>query len=242
MTESTDAAAPLWTEFAAHRDRAIRDRLILHYLPLVRYVVGRVASQLPTSLEHADLVSDGVLGLIDAIDRFEPERSVRFEAFATIRIRGAVIDGLRTLDWAPRDLRRRSREIATATAELRAAFGRAPTDREVAARMGMTDERFRALLADLATATIIALDDAVPSGGDGIAGIGDDPAKGGLLAEAVGRLSPRHRTVLRLRYREGLTFTEVGDALRLSQTRAIQLHAEAVAQLRDLLTERDTAV
>ena len=128
----TDETAGLWQEFQKSRDQAVRDRLILTYAPLVKYVAGRLGSGLPAHVDEGDLVSYGLLGLIGAIERYDPDRDVKFETYAIARIKGAIIDELRALDWVPRSVRARARHIERAIAELEAKLHRAPTDEEIA--------------------------------------------------------------------------------------------------------------
>ena len=140
MAEDTK---PLWREFQKTRDRALRDRLILTYAPLVKFVAGRLGSGLPAHVDEGDLVSYGLLGLIGAIERYDPDRDVKFETYAIARIKGAIIDELRAMDWVPRSVRARARDIERAIAELEAKLHRAPTDEEIAEKLGITDGRAR---------------------------------------------------------------------------------------------------
>jgi RNA polymerase sigma factor FliA len=143
-----------WRRWHDDRDPLARDRLIVHYAPLVKFVAGRVGAGLPSSVDPGDLVSAGVFGLIDAVERFDRERGVKFETFAVPRIRGAVLDGLRALDWVPRSVRSRAREVETAFTDLEATFGRAPTDEELAAHLRITLKDFRTWLAAIASTTV----------------------------------------------------------------------------------------
>jgi RNA polymerase sigma factor FliA len=149
----------LWREYRQTRERPLRDQLILRYSPLVKYVAGRLGSGLPAHIEDGDLVSFGLLGLISAIDRFDPDREIKFETFAIARIRGAIIDELRTLDWVPRSVRARARQIERAIAELEAKLARAPTDEEIAAKVGITVDELDESLHDISRSSIAALDE-----------------------------------------------------------------------------------
>ncbi|RYJ00270.1 MAG: sigma-70 family RNA polymerase sigma factor, partial [Actinomycetales bacterium] len=133
----------LWRRFKADGDRDARDRLVVHYSPLVKFVAGRVRSGLPASVDQNDLVSDGVLGLMDAVDKFEPERGLQFQTYAVTRIRGAIVDGLRGADWVPRSVRERIRDIDAAQTRLEARLGRTPTDEEVAAELELSIDELR---------------------------------------------------------------------------------------------------
>ena len=158
MAGETDSRS-LWLEYRRTRDKALRDRLIVNYSPLVKYVAGRLGSGLPAHVDEADLVSYGLLGLMSAIDRYDPERDIKFETYAIARIRGSIIDELRTLDWVPRSVRSRAREIERAIRELEAQLGRAPTDEEIAAKVGITTEELEESLVDISRTSIAALDE-----------------------------------------------------------------------------------
>src|SRR5256884_3618025 len=140
----------MWRQYRKTGDQGLRDRLILTYAPLVKYVAGRLGSGLPAHVDEGDLVSYGLLGLIGAIDRYEPDRDVKFETFAIARIRGAIIDELRAMDWVPRSVRSRAREIERAIAELEAQQGTAPTDAEIANKVGITVEQLDDSLSEIA--------------------------------------------------------------------------------------------
>src|SRR5262245_34990915 len=148
----------LWREYRRSNDPGLRDRLILAYAPLVKYVAGRLGSGLPSHVDEGDLVSYGLLGLIDAIQRYDPGRDIKFETFAMSRIKGSIIDELRALDWVPRSVRSRAREIERAIAELEAKLGRAPDDQEIAAKVGITAEELDDSLTDISRSSIAALD------------------------------------------------------------------------------------
>jgi RNA polymerase sigma factor for flagellar operon FliA len=150
-----------WERWLKRRSSSARDHLIVSYAPLVKFVAGRVGAGLPGSVDPGDLVSSGVLGLIDAIERFDPQRGVKFETFATPRIRGAIYDGLRELDWVPRSVRSRSREVEKAIAELESSLGRTPSDAEVAAHLGVSREQLRQWLSAIASTTIGPLERAL---------------------------------------------------------------------------------
>src|SRR5438093_6715265 len=157
----------LWLEYRRTKDRAIRDRLIVTYSPLVKYVAGRLGSGLPAHVDEGDLVSYGLLGLIGAIERYDPDRDIKFETYAIARIRGSIIDELRALDWVPRSVRSRAREIERAIATLEARLGRAPTDEEISAKVGITIEELEESLTDIARSSIAALDELWSVSGEG---------------------------------------------------------------------------
>ena len=149
----------LWVEYRKTGDRALRDRLILTYAPLVKFVAGRLGSTLPAHVDEQDLVSYGLLGLIGAIERFDPDREIKFETYAISRIKGAIIDELRSLDWVPRSVRTRAREIERAIAELERTLMRAPTDEEIAAKLGITPDELEDSLAEISRTSMAALDE-----------------------------------------------------------------------------------
>src|SRR5688500_1669409 len=168
MVERADDTQALWQQFKRTGDRALRDRLILTYAPLVKFVAGRLGSGLPAHVEEGDLVSYGLLGLIGAIERFDPGREIKFETYAIARIKGAIIDELRALDWVPRSVRARARDIERAIAELEKKLHRAPTDEEICARLGLTQEELDGSLTEISRSSIAALDElwTVSAGGD----------------------------------------------------------------------------
>ncbi|MPQ97256.1 RNA polymerase sigma factor WhiG [Modestobacter sp. I12A-02628] len=246
------AIADLWARYVADRGTALRDRLILHYAPLVKYVAGRVGSGLPAHVEQADLISYGTFGLIDAITRYEPSREVKFESYAMTRIRGAIIDELRSTDWIPRSVRVRAREFERTVASLEAKLQRSPTDSEVAAEMGMEVEEIRKFLGQLSLVNVVALDELL-NDEDGSAPRLVDTLKDSaaldpqamvehgearqLLARAVEQLPEREKVVVSLYYFEGLTLAEIGRVLGVTESRICQLHTKAVLHLRTKLAD-----
>jgi len=181
MADQATDTRVLWQEFKRTGDRGLRDRLILTYAPLVKYVAGRLGSGLPAHVEEGDLVSYGLLGLIGAIERFDPNRDIKFETYAIARIKGSIIDELRSMDWVPRSVRARARDIERAIADLESRLTRAPTDEEIAAKLGITEEEFQDSLLEISRSSITALDElwASPgSSGDAVALIDtiEDPA------------------------------------------------------------------
>src|SRR6187401_2234336 len=172
MADQATDTRVLWQEFKRTGDRGLRDRLILTYAPLVKYVAGRLGSGPPAHVEEGDLVSYGLLGLIGAIERFDPDRDIKFETYAIARIKGSIIDELRSMDWVPRSVRARARDIERAIADLEARLTRAPTDEEIAAKLGITEEEFQDSLLEISRSSIAALDElwASPgSSGDAVA-------------------------------------------------------------------------
>jgi RNA polymerase sigma factor for flagellar operon FliA len=248
-----DETQTLWLQYRKTGDQGIRDRLILTYAPLVKYVAGRLGSGLPAHVDEGDLVSYGLLGLIGAIERYEPDRDVKFETYAIARIKGAIIDELRAMDWVPRSVRSRAREIERAIAELEAKLGTAPTDEQIAAKVGITVEELEESLAEIARSSIAALDELwTVSGGDGdqialIDTIEDadapDPQRSlsqtemkEAIADAIARLPEREKLVVTLYYYEELTLREIGEVLGVTESRVSQLHTKAILRLKARLS------
>lgn len=241
----------LWRRYKAHEDPIARDRLILTYAPLVKYVAGRMSSALPAHVEETDLISYGLLGLIGAVKRFEPDRQVKFETYAVARIKGAIIDELRSLDWVPRSVRARARQIERASAELEHKLQRAPTDEELAGHLQMAMEDFHAAIAQISNSSIVALDEMwnVNSGGEPLSLIDtisdnrlSDPAQQlditelrDTLADAIARLPEREKIVIALYYYDNLTLREIGEVLGVTESRVSQLHTKAILRLKGRL-------
>jgi RNA polymerase sigma factor for flagellar operon FliA len=241
----------LWREYRRSSDSQIRDRLILTYAPLVKYVAGRLGSGLPSHVDDDDLVSYGLLGLIGAIERYDPDRDVKFETYAIARIKGSIIDELRSMDWVPRSVRSRARDIERAIAELEARLGRAPTDEEIAAKLGVSPQDLDESLSEIARTSIAALDELwTVSGGDQIALIdtiedteGPNPQSAlaqtetrEAIADAIARLPEREKLVVTLYYYEELTLREIGEVLGVTESRVSQLHTKAILRLKARLS------
>ncbi len=247
-----DETHSLWVQYRKTGDQGLRDRLILTYAPLVKYVAGRLGSGLPAHVDEGDLVSYGLLGLIGAIERYEPDRDVKFETYAIARIRGAIIDELRAMDWVPRSVRSRAREIERAIAELEGKLGQAPNDEQIAAKVGITVEELEESLSEISRSSIAALDELwTVSGSDGdqvalIDTIEDTEAPDPQstlsqtemresLAEAIARLPEREKLVVTLYYYEELTLREIGEVLGVTESRVSQLHTKAILRLKSRL-------
>ena len=250
-----DALGKSWHAFKADADVHARERLILHYAPLVKYVASRVATGLPASVDQADLVSYGMFGLIDALQKFEPGRGNKFETYAIPRIRGAIIDELRAMDWVPRSVRFKQREIEKALADLESMLKRQPSEKELAERLGMSLHELHEVITQISFVSVLALDETVSVGADRgekvslvdtLADKGFDPISGvesqetrGLLAAAINELSEREKIVVTLYYFEGLTLAEIGEILGVTESRVCQIHTKAVGVLRGQMTEYD---
>ena len=236
-----------WAAWHGSRDQAAREWLVVHYASLVKFVAGRLAAGLPRSVDTGDLVSAGVFGLMGAIERFDPSNGAKFETYAIPRIRGAILDGLRALDWVPRSVRSRARNVQDAIATLEHELGRTPTDDEIAAELKIEVVELESWLADIAAGSVgpldhVALDDVqVRTPGAAGSSIGADSEPGraiqeGELREAmraeIRRLPEREQAVLVLYSDDGLTLAEIGDALGVTESRISQIHTKAVLQLR----------
>jgi RNA polymerase sigma factor for flagellar operon FliA len=245
----------LWQSFRANPgDKGLRDRLILTYAPLVKYVAGRLGSGLPAHVDDDDLISYGLLGLIGAIERYDPARDVKFETYAIARIKGSIIDELRALDWVPRSVRARARDIERSIADLERKLHRAPTDEEIAERLGVSVDELGESLVDISRSSIAALDELwtvnTGGGGDQVALIdtiedteAPDP-QGSLsqtemkeaVGEAIARLPDREKLVVTLYYYEELTLREIGEVLGVTESRVSQLHTKAILRLKARLS------
>jgi len=253
-----DPIAAAWREFKLTGDRALRERLILHYAPLATAVAGRVGMRLPSSVEQADLVSYGMFGLIDAIEKYELDRSVKFETYASSRIRGAIIDELRAIDWIPRSVRTKARAVDRAYAELEGELRRTPSEAEVAQRLEVGVGELRTVFAQLSTVNVTALDELLGAGSERTDKVSlldtladhraPDPAGSFeaqetkfLLARAIEQLGEREKIVLVLYYYEGMTLAEIGRVLGVTESRISQMHTAAMLRLRARLmdSERD---
>jgi RNA polymerase sigma factor FliA len=252
VEDDTSGIERLWAEYKSSGSREARDKLIVHYSPLVKYVAGRVSVGLPQNIEQADLVSYGIFGLIDAIDKFDTERNIKFETYAIARIKGAIIDELRSIDWVPRSVRAKARSVEKAYATLEANLLRTPSDAEVAAEMGISEDDLQTIFNQISFVGLVALDEMLSGGergesttlGDTIPDKGEGPVAAfeveemkQILASAINRLGDREKVVLTLYYYEGLTLNEIGEVLGVTESRVCQIHTKAVLQLRSKMTE-----
>ena len=244
----------LWSRYKIKKDPAIRDAFIRQYAPLVKYVAGKVAASMPNTVEFEDLVGYGVFGLLDAIEKFDPDKNVKFKTYAITRIRGAIFDELRSIDWVPRSVRSKAREIEKACAILETRLQRAPTDLEIADELGITEAEFAQSLTQISNTSIVALDELWSiSGSDGdqaslIDTLEDpksrDPSKmldlsemKARLAAAIDALPKREKIVIALYYYENLTLREIGEVLGVTESRVSQLHTKAILRLKGRLRD-----
>jgi RNA polymerase sigma factor for flagellar operon FliA len=244
-----------WEEYKATGDPALRNKLILHYAPLVKYVAGRVSVGLPNNIEQADLVSYGIFGLVDAIEKFDPERGNKFETYAISRIKGSIIDELRAIDWVPRSVRQKARSVEKAIAELEQRLKRPPTDEEIAEHMGIDLHELEEIYSQTSFVGLVALEELIhltsdrgesPKVGDTLADQKiKEPGEAyeseevkAELAEAINKLSEREKIVVTLYYYEGLTLAEIGGVLGVTESRVCQIHTKAILQLRARLLDQ----
>jgi RNA polymerase sigma factor for flagellar operon FliA len=231
----------IWTEFRDTRDPALRNRLVLQYAPLVKYVAGRLRTRMPDSVEQDDLVSDGVLGLMDAIERFEPARGLSFQTFAVPRIRGAIIDGMRSMDFVPRSVRDKLRNITRARVALEARLGRIPDDTEIAAEVGMPVQQLRDLSrqanSNHANLDDFDLADELSQAADHRVEQSDVNA---TLMRVVDQLAERDQVIIALYYFEGLTLAEIGLVLGVTESRVSQVHRRTTLALREKILDLES--
>ncbi|MPZ72259.1 MAG: RNA polymerase sigma factor WhiG [Nitriliruptorales bacterium] len=237
----------LWEGYKSNADQASRERLILQYSPLVKYVAGRVSVGLPATIEHADLVSYGMFGLIDAIEKFDLGKGVKFETYAISRIKGAIIDELRSIDWIPRSVRSKARDVERALTALEVRLRRTPTEDELAEELDMGVKDLRQVLTQVSLVSVVALDESFggedsdrqalidtlqdPKAADPESTYEDTEIRA-LLAETLNRMSEREKTVLVLYYFEGMTLAQIGQVLGVTESRVCQMHTKAVLGLR----------
>lgn len=243
-----------WERFKRYGDPQARNQIIERYAYLVKITAGRVVSSLPPTLDREDLVSAGVMGLIKAVDQFDPSRQVKFETYAIALIRGAILELLRSEDWVPRSVRDRVKNLERTYSALETRLGRPPTEEEITQELGITLEEYHQLLCDAGRTNLISLEDLIlgtqdaneklhvadvlsDASADPIAEVEQREMRR-LLAEAIDRLPDRERLVIALYYYEGLTFREIGKVLNVSESRVYQLHTQAVLRLRNYL-QRD---
>lgn len=247
-TGLTGTIEGVWRRYKQQQLAPDREALILHYAPLVKFVAGRVGAGLPKAVEDGDLVSAGMFGLMDAIEKFDVDRGIRFESYAMTRIRGAIIDELRSTDWVPRSVRAAARRVERAIHDLEIKNGAAPTDVEIAKQAGVTLEELQAIYLEMTFTGLVAFDEILSPGDDTlshrsrnnrsshpeIAHEAEELSR--VVRDAIRRLPERERAVLGLYYFEGLTMSEIGEVLDVSESRVCQIHSKAVLHLRSRMS------
>jgi RNA polymerase sigma factor for flagellar operon FliA len=242
----------LWIEYRRGRDPKIREVFVKKYAPLIKYVAGKVAVGMPHSVEFDDLVGFGVFGLLDAIDKFDPDKGVKFKTYAVTRIRGAIFDELRSIDWVPRSVRQKTKEVEEAIGSLEAQLGRTATDQEIAASLGMDEDEFSKIMIKISSTSILSLNDVWFSGDDNdkvtIEASIESPASLNpdiivekdeirrVIINAINELPDKEKKILVLYYYEDLTLKEIGQVLEVTESRVSQLHTKAILRLRAKLT------
>ena len=249
-----NAKEEIWQAYRQTGDPVVREELLTKYLPLVKNVAGRMAMGFPKSVELSDLVNTGVIGLIEAFGNFDPERGVKFETYAVPRIRGAILDELRALDWVPRSTRAKSREIERALVSLENDLGRTPNNDELAKQLDMTLAELPRALSDVSSTTILSLDEMIygeednrqiprietienHSNGSIIGSIEKDELRAYLVV-AIANLTEQEKLVIALYYYEELTLKEIGEVMSISESRVSQIHTKSIMKLRGMVREK----
>ncbi len=248
MNSSNAKQLNLWKKYSEDKRPELRKKLILEYSHLVKYIAGRLRVYFGANVEYDDLVSYGIFGLIDAIDKFDINKGVKFETYASLRIRGAIIDSIRKMDWVPRSLRQKSKELEKLYSELERELGYPPSDREVAEKLGMSLDEFYKLLNEVNLSSVISLEEFLEQnyelGKDILTTAREDKPENyvelielkEVLADAIDKLPEKERTVISLYYFEELTLKEISAIMKVSESRISQLHTKAILRLRGKLT------
>ena len=244
----------VWRDYKKNGTNEFKDKLVLYYSPLVKYVAGRVSASLPSNIERADLAAYGMFGLIDAVERFDLKRKVKFETYAISRIKGAIVDELRAIDWVPRSIRQAGRELEQSYQSLQLKFKRAPSDPEIAEHMGVSIDKLYDIYNKISSSSMMALEEINLFEGpsdDRLALIdvledqkGDDPSEAfenkelrEALAKAIEKLPEREKIIVTLYYYERLTLKEIGEVLGITESRVSQLRTKATLALKSALRD-----
>lgn len=248
----------LWKEFRESGSKVAKDKLLVEYAHLVKFIGNRIAINLPASVDRGDIISSGIMGLIKAVETFEPERGFKFETYAGHKIRGAILDELRALDWVPRSVRQKSKDLQRVYAKLENELGRMPYDDEVCQELNVSIDEFEKILSDVAPTTIISLEELMPDRSsdskeirliDTIEDPGsDNPLKElgfaevkRILKETIENLPEKEKLVIALYHFEELTLKEIGVVLEISESRVSQIHSKAILKLRSRLLQKINA-
>ena len=254
LASAPEGVQEAWAEYKASGSGAARDSLILHYSPLVKYVAGRVAVGLPANIDQSDLISYGIFGLIDAIDKYDQSRNIKFETYAISRIRGAIIDELRAIDWVPRSVRFKAREVEKAYSSLENRLKRPPSDKEIADEMGISIDDLNGIYTQLSNVSLIALDELMSVEGDkgdklSLLETLEDIKTAGpmeafesvemkdILAAAINALPEREKKVIIFYYFEGMTLARIGQFMGVTESRICQIHTKAVLGLKAKMSD-----
>jgi RNA polymerase sigma factor for flagellar operon FliA len=248
----------LWKEYKGNGSKIAKDKLLLEYANLVKYIAQRIAINLPSSVDRDDLVSAGILGLVKAVETFEPERGFKFETYAGHKIRGAILDELRALDWVPRSVRQKARELQRVYAKLENELGRIPYDDEVCESLNISLKEYEDMLSEVTPTTLVSLEEAMPDRDadskeirviDTIEDTGSlNPLRElgftevkNILKEAIANLPEKERLVIALYHYEELTLKEIGVVLDISESRVSQIHSKVILRLRAKLLQKINA-
>jgi len=238
-----DNLEKLWQAYSESKSPALKEKLILHYAPIVKYVAGRMRVHIGQHVEYDDLTGYGIFGLIDAIDKFDYKKGVKFETYASLRIRGAIIDHIRKLDWVPRTLRKDNKQLEQATKKLEEELGREPTEEELAAKLGLSVDETSELIRKSSVSSLVSLDDFLDQNYEAsfnalVSNKQDSPEeqtemreRKEMLAEAISKLSDKERLVVTLYYFEDLTLKEISKTMEVSESRVSQIHTKAISKL-----------
>ena len=233
----------IWDEYRKTGDNAAKEKLILHYAPIVKYVAGRLMVHIGQNVEFDDLVGYGIFGLIDAIEKFDPSKGVKFETYASFRIRGTIIDNIRRMDWVPRTLRQKSKQIENVIIKFEEELGRGPTDDELAEALGLSHDETVDLLRKASIHSLVSLDDfleqnyekshvsLVTNSSDSPEQLTEDKERKVKLAEAINNLKDNEKLVITLYYYEGLTLKEISSIMKVTESRVSQIHTKAISRL-----------
>ncbi|MCL2225587.1 MAG: FliA/WhiG family RNA polymerase sigma factor [Defluviitaleaceae bacterium] len=237
----------LWQAYFLDRSPAYREKLIVHYAPIIKYVAGRMLIHVGQHIELDDLIGYGVFGLIDAIDKYDTSKGVKFETYASFRIRGTIIDAIRKMDWVPRTLRQKNKQMEQAYSQLEEELGRSPTDEEIAEKLDMSAEEMQELMRKSAVLSLVSLDDYMEQNYESsvtplVANRVDTPEARidrkecrEMLAEAISKLTEKEKLVVTLYYFEGLTLKELSSIMKVSESRVSQIHTKALTKLQGKL-------
>jgi RNA polymerase sigma factor for flagellar operon FliA len=248
----------LWKEYKEGGSKVAKDKLLVEYAPLVKYIASRLALNLPQSVDRKDLSSAGILGLIKAVETFEPERGFKFETYAAHKVRGAILDELRALDWIPRSVRQKARDLQKTFSKLENELGRPPYDDEVCKELDISMKEYEEILSDVAPATIISLEESLPDRSTDAKELRvidtiEDPGSSNplrelgflevkeILKEAIANLPEKEKLVVALYHYEELTLKEIGVVLDITESRVSQIHSKAILKLRARLLQRINA-